>query len=257
MSIIIFIILLAVLILVHEFGHFIIAKLSGIRVDEFGLGFPPKIFSFKYGETKYSLNLIPFGGFVKIFGEDPNEESIRGKDSKRSFVKKSKWIQVAVLIAGVSFNVIFAWLLISVGYMSGLPSSVGEFNAGVVRDAHVVVTSVQPNSPALESGLKSGDALLFMESQRGDVIQNFSVEDVQQFIGSHGDEEITILYKRGNDTATIKVRPSYELLPGKPAIGIAMDYIGFAKLPFFRAFYEGAKLTIGLTKAVAVGLGNF
>ena len=90
MSIIIFIIVLVVLILVHEFGHFISAKKSGIRVDEFGIGFPPRIIGKKIGETIYSLNLIPFGGFVKIFGEDPNEESISGSDSKRSFVNKKE-----------------------------------------------------------------------------------------------------------------------------------------------------------------------
>src|SRR6185436_5173399 len=113
MTVIIFFIILAILILSHEFGHFIVAKKSGIRVDEFGLGFPPKLLSYKYGETTYSLNLIPFGGFVKIFGEDPDELSTAGPDAARSMVNKPKWIQALVLVAGVSCNVILAWLLIS------------------------------------------------------------------------------------------------------------------------------------------------
>src|SRR4051812_47881511 len=113
MTVIIFIIVLAALVFVHELGHFLAAKLSGIRVDEFGLGFPPKIFGFKKGETTYTLNAIPFGGFVKIFGEDPNEESIQGPDSSRSFVHKPKTIQALVLAAGIIFNILFAWLLIS------------------------------------------------------------------------------------------------------------------------------------------------
>ena len=90
MSIIIFIIILAILIFVHELGHFLVAKKSGIRVDEFGLGFPPKIFAKKLGNTVYTLNAIPFGGFVKIFGEDPHSEEIKEEDRHTSFFYKPK-----------------------------------------------------------------------------------------------------------------------------------------------------------------------
>src|ERR1035437_1623473 len=99
MSIIIFIIILLVLVLVHEFGHFLTAKKFGIRVDEFGFGFPPKLFSWKYGETEYSFNALPLGGFVKIFGEDISEENISGVDAARSFVNKPKYKQALVLCA--------------------------------------------------------------------------------------------------------------------------------------------------------------
>ena len=126
MSIIIFVIVLVVLILVHEFGHFITAKKSGIRVDEFGIGFPPKIFGKKIGETTYTLNWIPFGGFVKIFGENPDDESISGPDSARSFVNKKRRIQALVIVAGVLFNVILASLLFSAGFMIGMPVSDGD-----------------------------------------------------------------------------------------------------------------------------------
>src|SRR3990167_677829 len=107
MSVIIFLIILAVLIFVHELGHFIVAKKSGIRVDEFGLGFPPKIFAKKFGGTTYTLNAIPFGGFVKIFGEDPHAEVISEEDKSTSFFYKPKWIQALVLVAGVSMNFVF------------------------------------------------------------------------------------------------------------------------------------------------------
>src|SRR6185436_6731167 len=102
MSIFLFIVILLILILVHEFGHFIVAKKSGIRVDEFGLGFPPRIFSKRFGETTYTLNLIPFGGFVKIFGEDPHREKVEESEKHRSFFYKPKWIQALVLVAGVT-----------------------------------------------------------------------------------------------------------------------------------------------------------
>jgi regulator of sigma E protease len=114
MYIIIFIVSLAILILVHEFGHFIVAKLAGIRVDEFALGFPPRLWGRKWQGTLYSLNAIPFGGFVKIFGEDSHEGEIADVDKKTSFTHKSKWIQAAVLVAGIAMNLLFAWLLISI-----------------------------------------------------------------------------------------------------------------------------------------------
>src|SRR3989339_1889695 len=107
---------IAFLILAHEFGHFLSAKIFKVRVDEFGFGFPPKIWSKKIGETVYSLNILPFGGFVKIFGE--NAESLETpegviEDRSRSLAHKNRGVQAAVLAAGVTMNVIFAWLIIS------------------------------------------------------------------------------------------------------------------------------------------------
>ncbi|OGI87175.1 hypothetical protein A2995_02050 [Candidatus Nomurabacteria bacterium RIFCSPLOWO2_01_FULL_33_24] len=125
MSIIIFIIIILILVLSHELGHFVVAKRFGLRVDEFGFGFPPRIFSFKKGETKYSFNLLPLGGFVKIFGEDYSDESENGLDKDRALNNKSKRIQAVVLIAGVFFNLLLAWLLISISFMIGLPIEVG------------------------------------------------------------------------------------------------------------------------------------
>src|SRR5579872_3290406 len=111
MTIVIFIIIIAVLIFVHELGHFSLAKLFHIRVDEFAIGFPPKLASIKKGETVYALNLLPFGGYVKIFGEDPTEEGVT--ESKNSFIGKRSSIQAAVMLGGIAFNIIFAWLLLS------------------------------------------------------------------------------------------------------------------------------------------------
>jgi regulator of sigma E protease len=106
MSLIIFILLLALLILVHELGHFSVAKLFGIKVEEFGIGFPPRLLKFKKGETLYSLNLLFFGGFVKIFGENHNEAA----GNPRSFAAKPRLVQAAVVVAGIVMNILFAWL---------------------------------------------------------------------------------------------------------------------------------------------------
>src|SRR3989344_9278 len=118
MSILIFILILVALILVHEFGHFVVAKLFKIKVEEFGIFFPPRLFKIKKGETTYSLNALPFGGFVKIFGENYNEHA----NEPRSFASKPRYVQAAVLVAGVAMNLVFAWLALSAGYMSGLPT---------------------------------------------------------------------------------------------------------------------------------------
>src|SRR3989304_7148091 len=107
MSIILFIVILAALTLVHELGHFTAAKRAGVRVDEFGIGFPPRLWRKKIGETVYSINAFPIGGFVKIFGEDPDNESLLGKDSSRSLTRKPRIVQAWIISAGVVFNLLF------------------------------------------------------------------------------------------------------------------------------------------------------
>src|ERR1035437_5976142 len=164
MTIILFLLVLAVLIFVHELGHFISAKLFGIRVDEFAIGFPPQIFSWKKVETKYALNLIPFGGYVKIFGENPDEESLKGSDSKRSFVNAKKWKQIIVLISGITMNIIFAWILISISLNIGVLTPADIQNTNKVENIKVMITGVLKNSPADLAGLKEGDDIISIQS---------------------------------------------------------------------------------------------
>ncbi len=258
MSIIIFIIILAILILVHEFGHFIVAKKSGIRVDEFGLGFPPKLWSKKFGETLYTLNAIPFGGFVKIFGEDPHAETISEVDKPTSFYYKPKWIQALVLVAGVSFNIIFAWLVISLGFMIGLPTPAEYAGLGHVTDTHLVVTEILPNSPADKAGIKSGDELTAI-SAGGNLLNypSLSVESVKKFING-SDKPIEVQYKRGdNFLGHSVIKPTDNIVSGRRVIGIAMESIGVLKLPPHLALLEGARTTWVIIKGTTVGLGKF
>ncbi len=257
MSIIIFLIILAILILVHEFGHFIVAKKSGIRVDEFGLGFPPKVFSKKWGSTLYTLNLLPFGGFVKIFGEDPHAEVISEEDKPTSFYYKPKWVQSLVLVAGVTMNIIFAWLLISLGFMIGLPAGNDYSGFGEVRDLKVTITEVRADSPAAKSGLASGDTLLFASSGNTALQESSLTPESLGALIAQSHDQIEILYKRGEETKTAFVTPLTNAETGKPMIGIAMDEIGILKLPVHYAFLEGFRTTGLIMKETAKGLGGF
>jgi regulator of sigma E protease len=260
MSIILFIVVLLVIVLVHEFGHFIVAKKSGIRVDEFGFGFPPKIFGKKIGETEYTFNLLPVGGFVRIFGETPDNESINGPDAKRSFVNKPKWVQAAVLSAGVAMNFVLAWVLFVVVFAMGAPYSVNDTipKGGEVRDPKLTIVYVTPNSPADRAGLKPGDAIVWVRSEQNQVVTEPTDVLVQKFIQDHSYETITLAYKRGDsEVNTAEVASELNEQLGRPAIGISMDAVGRLDLPLYRAVIEGTKTTVTMTGAVALGLLDF
>lgn len=256
MSLILFVIVLGVLIFVHELGHFLIAKWAKIRVDEFAIGFPPRLVSFVRGETRYALNLIPFGGYVKIFGENPDDASL-ATGAVDSFVHKSKWIQAAVLVAGVTFNVLFAWFLFSVSFMSGFPAIVTDENRNQVSEPQTVITSVLPDSPAAVAGLTIGDAIHMLEVPDKAVLGKPSVEGVQAFIETHGAGPITLVVEREEQLVPITVVPTDGIVEGKPAIGIAMNLIGELNLGFFAAISEGATTTLTMIRDIAVGLGSF
>jgi len=253
MSIIIFLIILLVLVVSHEFGHFIVAKKSGIRVDEFSFGFPPKLFGKKIGETTYNFNALPFGGYVKIFGENPDEESMSGPDSKRSFVNKPRYIQAAVLLAGVVMNFLVAWLLLSVGFMSGLPTSVGTAPAGsTIENQALTITSVLAGSPAEKAGLKIGDKISRLQTE-SDTTETPSTESVQYFVKRHGGEQISVSYTRGQVEQATSVTPEINKDSNTPMIGISMDIIGTLKLPLHKALWEGLKLSWDLSVATVHG----
>jgi len=243
MSIIIFLAALALLILSHEFGHFIVAKKSGMRVDEFGLGFPPRLLKFKKGETVYSLNLIPLGGFVKIHGEDGAK-----KGDPRSFSSKPVSIRSAVIAAGVMFNLLAAWFLLSGGFLVGMPADANSVPAGAaISKAEIMIIQVQRGTPAQEAGLKAGDKLVDFSS----------VEDVQKFIAENKGKKIEIRYERNGKIASVSLVPDISPAAGKGSLGIAMDKVVLVNLPFFKALWEGAKMTYNLTIAVAVSIFYF
>lgn len=239
-TVILFLIVLAVLIFVHELGHFLVARACGIRVDEFALGFGPQLWSTQRGETKYALNLIPFGGYVKIFGENPDGDSITGPDSARSFVHKPKWQQVIVLAAGVFFNFIFAWVLIAIAFTAGVPASLESYPnyADRMTEKRIAITYVEPKSPAEIAGIKAGDTITEFKT----------VEEVQNAINVSGGKGVLI----GGKTVIAKEG----IVEGKYAIGISMDNVGMLHLPVHLALFEAARYSLHMMKEITLGLGD-
>jgi regulator of sigma E protease len=258
MSLIIFILLLALLILVHELGHFSVAKFFKIKVEEFGIGFPPRLLSIKRGETVYSLNLLFFGGFVKIFGENGNE----AESNPRSFAHKSRWAQAAVTVAGIAMNLLFAWLALSVGYMVGVPTAVDHDGFGTVTNAHVLVVGLVPNSPAEKAGLLAGDTIEVVETATAKLDTRPLNTDqvagtVRNFIAQHGEESIVMTVLREGTEKTFLAKPAEGLIEGRKAIGVELDDVGVLKLPPHLALVEGATLAYDMTISTAKGLGLF
>ena len=252
MFLIVFILLLVLLILVHEFGHFVVAKAFGTRVDEFGIFFPPRLFARRWGETEYSLNAIPFGGFVKIFGEHAED----GATDARSLLHKSRWVQAAVIIAGVLFNLLFAWWALSAAYTVGVPTSVEHIGVGEVRDAHTTIIAVLPGSPAERAGIMAGDQVKTAHTGTAELPAGASADQLQQFILVHQDESVVLSVLRNKEEKIFLAKPEEGLAQGHKAVGVVLDDIGILQLPPHLALVQGVILSKEMTVAIAGGLAG-
>lgn len=257
---IIFLLVLTVLVFVHELGHFLAARMFGIRVDEFAIGFPPRIVSWMWGKTRYAINLLPLGGYVRIYGE--NSEDERTPDNMLS---KPKWQQIVVLVAGVTFNVIFAWLLLSASLFIGAKASADAMPIGIAHNPALTIVMVSPGSPAEKAGLKSGDEILSMTNSKTLLATtSLSVENAQAVIAAAPEKVVfTVKQFKPNtgdkeyEVKSVTVVPSTGIVAGKKAIGISMDTIATVKAGFVDSLYYGARQTYYLTSNVATGLYSF
>ena len=241
LTVLLFIGILALLIVAHEWGHFIVARKSGIRVDEFGFGFPPKMLSVKKGQTEYSLNLIPLGGFVKIHGEDGE-----GQGDPDSFTSRPVPVRIAVVLAGVTMNFLLAAVLLSFGFWYGLPRAVDEHTGYDVRNAKVTILQVTPGSPASQAGIKIGDAIVgasFLSTQE-DISE---VKAAQEYINAHRGQEFTLVLERGSERLEKQVTPRTEVPPQEGALGVVLEKTGIVSYPWYLAIKEGVQTTGEMT----------
>lgn len=239
MSVILFIIILLALVVVHEFGHFIAAKWSNMRVDEFAFGFPPRIFSKKVGETTYAFNAIPLGGYVSILGEN-GEPDDKAKGNPRAFSNRPWYAQLFVLSAGVIMNVLFAWVIFVFTSYGNVEVSVdGSSYTNRIKDKKVYVAYVGENSPSKMAGIEQGDIIIKVSSGGASISPEDSTSTIN-FIGSHINDSIKIVYKKPHgqikDTTITGV---YGIIPDKKALGIAFDTIGTVDAGVVDAFILG------------------
>ncbi len=265
----IFIAVLATLVISHEFGHFFVARKNGIRVEEFGFGFPPRIcgvrritengkkrWQWVWGHPKtegqaelptlYSFNIIPLGGFVKIKGENAAEN---GADAPDSFATKKVWQKAAVLVAGVAMNVLVAWALLSAGYIIGLPELAAE-GANNLQNVSLHVIDVLPGKPAANAGILGGDVI-----ERVDGITKPTLTQFQEYVRSRKDAEITVELNRDGQTIIKQIKPALMSETGQAGIGVGLAPVGLSKYPWYKAIYYGMLSTGLYLKAIIISFG--
>ncbi len=261
--VLIFALVLGALIFVHELGHFLMARHSGMKVEEFGFGFPPRLAGFVWNEEKnrhvfvpgnrevespytvYSINWIPFGGFVRIKGENGD-----GAHESDSFATKGALPRIKTLSAGVVMNFLFAWILISVVLMIGFPRAIDADEKIDPSKIEVQIAQVVEGTPAAAMGAKMGDTIVSVNGEKF-----LRVGEVQRIIQENKGRELTIEVRRGNDMLLLRGTPRIDYPESQGALGIALGEITIARYPFFEAIVQGAVSTWQNTVMMVSGIG--
>lgn len=240
-TIIIFIAVLGILVLAHELGHFVTALKFGCKVEEFGIGFPPRIKGCAWRSKKsgvlYSLNWLPLGGFVKIKGE-----SGENREDADSFGSKKIWQRGIILSAGVLMNIVLAMILLSIGFAFGLPTALpddlSELGKAEVRAEQIQIYTVANDLPAAAAGIKMGDVILNIDGQKFD-----NLNGIQNYIATHQSQEIILAIKRAGEELAIAVTPEYWEEIDQAGIGIGLAKIGLVSYPWYLALVKGVEAT--------------
>ena len=250
LTIILFLALLSLLVLVHEWGHFAAARKSGMVVEEFGIGFPPRLFSWtsKKGTT-WSINAIPIGGFVRIQGE-----SGENRDTPGSFSSKSFFARFVVLLGGVFMNVVLAMVLFSIGYAIGLPSVVeGQVDKQArITNREVSIVQVLEDSPAAQAGLEAGDVLVSIDGKTftdGETARNALVPHAD-------DTTLQIVVDRNGEEKTVQVLPVYIQEIDRDGVGVALVTTGIVRYPWYLVPVKGIVTGAGMTIQVVVAFAQ-
>jgi regulator of sigma E protease len=210
-TLLIFLVTFTVIIAVHEFGHYLTARLFGMKVLEFAFGFPPRLFAWRHAGIDYSVNAIPFGGFVRILGQDDFAIRQEGEGEPGSFTSKPWWTQAIVLVAGVAMNVVLALVVLTAAFSLGTMAPTGD----------VRVTEVKPGSPAELVGIKADDIVREVD---GRPIQR--AQDLVQYTRRHVDQEIVLVLERnGRPLPPIRATPRAEPPEGEGPLGIVLEEV--------------------------------
>lgn len=325
-AILVFIIILGLLIFVHEFGHFITARRNGIKAEEFGFGFPPRIFGIQFltgeekkevqkvekidvelidiksgkneiiretitekistsikkfpvgkwrfiwgnndgdnenekkdlteahkkhftGNTIYSLNWIPLGGFVRIKGEDGGR-----KNDPDSFSGKPAWPRVKVLAAGVIMNFALAWFLITLALVIGAPEPVSSGNQNNAA-TKIVISGILENTPAQSAGLKVGDEILKIQKVKEGEITLENVGDFQKYIDENKGKELDLDIKRATGKEeVVKITPRADTTEGQGPLGITLAETSIVRYPWYQAIWVGLTTTLNIIWMILVAL---
>lgn len=250
LSILITLVSLVGLLALHEFGHFVLAKKFGVEVEEFGIGYPPRIFGKKIGQTVYSLNLLPFGAFVKIYGEEG------GKMEERSFKSKPIWQRTLIVLGGVvTFWIVAVLLFTFVAGNWGLPVAVeDEANASLV-DPKVQIVQVMPDSPAEKAGIKIGDIIKKVESQ-GVELETDKVKEIAQFTDFHRGKRVVVTLQREKEILETSLVPRISPPENEGPMGVGLTRTALKLYSWTKAPIEAILLTGRITLAVPRILGN-
>jgi regulator of sigma E protease len=258
LAIVSFLIVLSVLILIHEAGHYLTARLFKVKAEEFGYGLPPRIFGFvkdrgkwkfvkssdreEYTHTIWSLNWLPIGGFVKIKGEQGDHEH-----DHDSFHAKPVWQRFVIISAGVVMNWVLAVVLFSVGLMIGMPAMLQDIPKGAIVNEHeVTIVDVVKGSPAEESGFESMDIVLKVND-----LEITSAEQLRMAIGNLSTDEGTLtIVRKDEGEKVISVKPEYMEEMSKTGIGVSLADTGVIRYPVHLALVNGVVLTASYTQSV-------
>jgi len=247
MTIIIFIITLSILVLVHEFGHFLMAKKMGVKVEEFGIGLPPRLFGIKWGETLYSVNLLPIGGFVKLYGEEYDElrKHKSKKDKGRTFVSKKPWQKTLIVLGGVFGNFLLGWFIFSYLVTQGVP----------VPTNKVIIETITKNSPASIAGLREKDVIKKIVYENNTInltSANTLIDETKKSAGKN----IRLLVQRDKQELTINLMPRINPPKGEGPLGISITSFVEKKYPWYTAPFYGLIEAFSITSKIASELGK-
>jgi len=246
LTIVVFIFVLGLFIFVHELGHFIAAKKAGIKVEEFALGFPPRLWSKKLGETVYAINAVPLGGYVKLYGEEGKHTT-----DPKAFYSKPLFSRFWVIVAGVLMNILLGWFLFAVGFSFGFPATVTapENIPGAKITSEIVVSEALPNSPASQAKISRGDIII------GTGGQKFSQPDqLSNFTKKHQGQEVVFQIKAYGITHDVSVKLSRD---AKAPLGVSILDSEKIQVPFWRAPILAIKEVGSLIALIAKALAGF